>query len=225
MRRPPREQIVDVALAVAHHGDRRRRREAIPGDLGAVQPATRLLLVRRPRLVVADWALGAVQHHAVDQPDHTAIAGIDRQHRMQEQTGAGVVGVAAEAALAGLVRGEAQVGGVHDRHHMPPGGTLVGEPGGTRQHLLRRHRRIGHKAAELHELVAVFRQLRQAQRAFAPHRRQQRVAHTGQTFVAEPPKLRLDHARTSYAENDPGIDSESRAIRNSFRSGVTTVGA
>jgi hypothetical protein len=40
---------------------------------------------RDPSLVVGELALGAVQHHAVDQPDDAAMLGIDRQHLQRPQ--------------------------------------------------------------------------------------------------------------------------------------------
>ena len=75
-------------------------------------------------------------------------------HGMQEQTGADVVGIAAEASLARLVGGKAQIGGVHDRQHMPADGALVGQAAGGRQHPPSRHRRVPPETAELHRLAA-----------------------------------------------------------------------
>ena len=99
--RPAREQIVDIALAIAHHGDHRRLRETIARDLSAVQPSAGLFIIRCPLLVVSDLTAGAVQHDAVEQPDHTAIPSVHRQDRVQEHTGTRVVGVPAEAPLGG----------------------------------------------------------------------------------------------------------------------------
>jgi hypothetical protein len=86
-RRSPAKQVVDITLAVRHHDDRAGLREPFARDLRALQPAVRLLLVRRTAAPIRNLAFGEVQHHAIDQADHPAMGGVPRQHRMQEQSG------------------------------------------------------------------------------------------------------------------------------------------
>jgi hypothetical protein len=160
-------------------GMHRRVRQAIRRQLGAIQPAAGLFVVSATLLVVGDLTLGAVHHGTIQQADDTALVGVNRQNGMQEQAGMLAVAAIAEAVLAGLVVGEVQLGGVHDRQHVPAGGTPVGQLAGGGQHLVRRHRRVGQEAAELDRLIAILGQSVHAEGPFALHRRQQLTAHTG----------------------------------------------
>ena len=132
-----------------------------------MQPAAGLLVVGRALLVVAHFAGGAVQHVAVHQPDHPAMAGIHRQNGMQEQPGTGVVGVSAEALLAGVMVRETQIRGVVDGKRVPAADPPAGQTSGMRQHFLRGDRGIGQETAELPGLAAVGGQSMQAQGPFA----------------------------------------------------------
>ena len=203
------EQVVDVALAVHHRGNLGRRLQPLAGDLGAVQPAARLLLLGATLAVVRDLARGAVQHHAVDQADHTASDCVDRQHRVQEQADILAVAALAEAVLAGFVGGEMQFRRVLDRQHMSAGDPPSGLLARARQHLLRGHLWIGQEAAELQRLIAVSGQPMHAQGASLLHRPQHRHAHFRQPFVAKLPKPRPNHANRTLCQNQPGA-----SIRN-----------
>ena len=148
---------------------------------------------------------------------------VHRQHRVQEQAEILAITGLAESALARRVGGEMQLGGVLDRQHVPSGHALPGLPAGCRQHLLRRHRRIGQKTAKLDRLVAVLGQPVHAQRAMALHRVQQCPAHTRQPPVPKPPKVCTDHANHTLCHVVPGIDSEVGRVGKSFRTCVTAV--
>jgi hypothetical protein len=186
---------------------------------------TGFLVVSAALLVVADLALGAVHHGTIQQADDTGLVGVNRQNGMQEQAGMLAVAAIAEPVLAGRVVGEVQLGGAHDRQHVPAGGTPVGQAGGCCQHLARRYRGVGQETAKLDRLIAVLGQSVQAKRSLALHRRQQRTTDTGQSPVTEPAEFRLDHANPPFPRTDWHIDSENQWLGKSFRICVTTVGA
>ena len=199
-RRILREQAINIALAVHHRRDLRRRAQQVGRHLRPVQPAARLLLLRRPAAPVRHLARGAVQHGAVQHTDHPAIGRIHRQDRMQEQADIRAVAARAEAALARRVGRKMQLGRVLDRQHVPPRGASGAHTPGSRQHLHRGHRRIGQEPAKLDRLIAVPGQPMHAQRPPLLHRRQQRPAHTRQSLVTKPPKARLDHPNRTLCQ-------------------------
>jgi hypothetical protein len=55
-----------------------------------------------------------------------------------------------------------------------------------------------------------------AEGAFAPHRRQQLITHTGQPFVAESPQFCLDHPIRTLCQIDRCRDSEKQELGKSF---------
>jgi hypothetical protein len=115
------------------------------GQLGAMQPPTRLFRVGRASAPIGDFARGAVQHDAVHKADHPGIGRIDRQDRMQEQAETVAIAACAETAFAGRVSGKMQLHGVFNRQRVPPGNPLAGLVVGGCQHLVHRHRRFARK--------------------------------------------------------------------------------
>ena len=129
-----------------------------------------------------------------------------------------------EAALVGLLRGEQNIGGVHDRQNMAARGVPVGRPPGSDQHLVRTHRRVGQEVVELKRLVAALGQPVNTQRPFALHRVQQRGSNRRPPLIAKSPKRRFVHLMPSRSTADAGIESKNRTFRKSFRGCTTTVG-
>ena len=167
--------------------------------------------------------MGAVHDNAVSQTDNAAAVSVHRQDRMEEQAGMGAVAAHPEALFLGWLRGKQHVGRVHDRQDVTSGGALVGLAAGGGQHFERTHRRVGQKATEADGLVPLLGQPVQAQGPFGLHRVKQDRARFGVFLMSEPSEGCLCHAILSCARSDAAIDSETGAIRNSFRGCTTTV--
>ncbi len=133
------EQLVDVALPIAHDGDEiggLERGRALPSE---IYPAPRFL-VRQIALAPSRFDLApAPPHDAASQPDDAAVPGVDSQRGMHEKAEIAAVACGAEplyAAGMGLIVDLARV---LDRQHMAAGDPLGAIAGSRRQHLSRRH--------------------------------------------------------------------------------------
>ena len=210
---PVREQMVDVALAIAHHGDHVSVRETVTGHLATLKPATGFLVVRgaffvgfdllfRAGLCLTDPPFGTVQHDAIHQADDTAVRGVDPENRMKEQTGMLAVAAQTEPPLVGLLGGKQHIGRVHDRQHMPSGGTLVGLAPRGHQHLVRAYRRVGEEVVEPNGLIAVLGQSVDTKRPFALDGIQQHSPQILPPFIPKSPKRCLVHAMPSCSITD-----------------------
>lgn len=130
-RRPAGDILVDVAFAIGHDGDAACPGQRTGGAFGTVEPAPALLFGEGLVLALRGLAAGAHEEARVHQPHKRTVNRIDRDHRMQRDAAAFVLG--------------ANRRGVLDRQHMPPGNPPTGPPGRGFDHLLDAHRRIAHK--------------------------------------------------------------------------------
>src|SRR5207342_74449 len=85
--RPAREQRIDVALPISHHGHGRGLAKPLCGCRTAGEPARRLLLLKR---TVSAWralALAPGPDRRVDKPDHCFALDVHGDHRVNEEAG------------------------------------------------------------------------------------------------------------------------------------------
>ena len=169
---PVREQMEDIALTAAHHGDHVRLRETVCRHLGTLKPEMRFLVVRGAffvrlhapggcRLRCTDPAL------SIDQAHDVSVRGAEREDGVEEQTRMLTIAAHAETALVGFLGRKQDVGRVRDGQKMPPFGTAVGPPAGGDQHFVRTDGRVGEEVVELEGLIPVVGQSVYAKRSLS----------------------------------------------------------
>jgi hypothetical protein len=180
-----------------------------------MQPTIGLLVLDRPRLGGIDFVPGAVENPRAHEADHAASDGVDSDDRVQEQTKVAVIAGTSEAAFAGNVTREVELGGVLDRRHVPSSRAPASEAPRGGQHLAIADRAVIKKATKTKRFVAVFRQGMYAGRGPLAHRSQQTRANAALTRITEATKIFLNHANRvppTPAETKSQIES----CRNRF---------
>ena len=76
------ELLVDVALAIGHHGHARRLSQHVSCLFRRKQPAVGFLVLDRASLGGVDLFSGAVENLSAHQTDYPAMDGIDRDGRV-----------------------------------------------------------------------------------------------------------------------------------------------
>jgi hypothetical protein len=142
-----------------------------------MQPTIGLFVLDRPRLGGIDLVPGAVENPRAHKADHAASDGVDSDGRVQEQTKVAVIAGTSEAAFAGNVTREVELGGVLDRQYVPSSRPPAGKAPRGGQHLAMADRAVIKKATKTKRFVAVFRQGMHAGRRLLAHCFQQTRAN------------------------------------------------
>jgi hypothetical protein len=153
--------LVDVALAVGHHRDHRRRLQNLTRQRRAAQPAMRLLRLDRPLAPGRRGPFRARPDLRSDQPQTTAARSIDRQNRVQKQAAVAPVPNHAQPPRPAGMPLVVQLARILDRQHMPTAhrrAQPLGAPGTQRRP---RYPRVPQPAAKPHLLSTTTRQAAQ----------------------------------------------------------------
>jgi hypothetical protein len=167
--RQPREELVDIGLAIGNHGDERRAIEprTRPGDGG--EPAMALLALDRLVLIVVPLRRAAPPDRRPGKPQHRAVDRIDRQSGMDEQADVAAVADPPEPALAPRLGLIVDLRRILDQRDMPARRRFGRPRRRRRQDLFHGHPRIMEKPPEADRFRTSVGKPAQRRRATQPH--------------------------------------------------------
>jgi len=148
--RPVREQRVDVALPVGHHGHGRSLAKPLRRCRTAGKPACRFLLLEGT--ITAGLALARAPRpdRRVNQPDHRLSLDIDGDHRMDEEARGFAVTRRPKATALLVATGKIDLAGVLDRQDAVPTALRHSASRAGGHNVLGRHIGRGQEAVHRH---------------------------------------------------------------------------